>query len=49
MKFCMKCGAQLRDGDRFCMQCGTKAPAPGAFPDGQPQMPPYYPPPYGSP
>ncbi len=24
--FCMKCGAEIKEGDAFCVKCGTKAP-----------------------
>ena len=30
MEVCRKCGAALRDTDKFCSQCGTRVPSAGA-------------------
>ena len=30
MMICRKCGAPLRDGDKFCSKCGARAPSPRA-------------------
>ena len=27
MNICRKCGAVLRDGDKFCSKCGARAPS----------------------